>query len=101
MGTLYYGATATEFTFDDRVLAHLQVVFSAKLRRRENFFFSWTDGVELGSGRRALWISDSVPLYFRFNGSRTPVLNRQWLDDLAVSAASTQGLVLGAEPLEA
>ncbi|THG32451.1 ATP-dependent DNA ligase [Glaciibacter flavus] len=101
MGILYYGTPAAEFTFDDRVLAHLQVVFSAKLRRHESFFFSWTDGVDLGSGRRALWVSDSIPLYFRFNGSRAPLLNRQWLDELAASAASTQGLVLGEEPVMA
>ena len=46
-------------------------------------------------------MSDSIPLYFRFNGSRAPLLNRQWLDELAASAASTQGLVLGEEPVMA
>ena len=33
LGTLVYGPTETEVEFDDRALAHLQLVIGAKLRR--------------------------------------------------------------------
>jgi len=42
MGKLTYDSTLT-VDFDDRVLAHLQLVIGAKLRRAESFYFSWRD----------------------------------------------------------
>ena len=33
MGKLYYGAARYEVEFEDRVLAHLQLVMTGKLRR--------------------------------------------------------------------
>ena len=48
-----------EIQFDDRVLAHVQIVMSAKLRRGENFFFSWRDSPAVGDGRSAIWIDAS------------------------------------------
>ena len=42
MGTLRY--EMEEFSFDDRVLAHVQIVISTKLRRGENFFLTCGDG---------------------------------------------------------
>lgn len=98
MGSLIYGSTSTEIQFDDRVLAHLQVVVSAKLRRGESFFFSWTNEGSTAHGRSAIWIDSSIPLYFRYNGSRPPALNKTWLEELAISAGSNQGLVLVEEP---
>ena len=38
MGQLIYASTF-EARFDDRVLAHLQIVIVAKLRRQESFAF--------------------------------------------------------------
>jgi hypothetical protein len=97
VGALIYGTPSAEFEFDDRVLAHLQVVFGAKLRRRESFMFSWVDSPAVGNGRSALWVDSSIPLYFRYSGSRVPVLSREWLEALSVAAGSSQGLVLFSE----
>jgi hypothetical protein len=98
MGSLIYGSASIEVQFDDRVLAHLQVVMSAKLRRGESFFFSWFDTPAVGDGRSAVWIDSSIPLYFRYSGSRQPSLNKAWLEEMAISAGSNQGLVLTEEP---
>src|SRR5690242_8838771 len=54
MGQLIYGSTT--YALDDRVLAHLQVVVSMKLRRGENFFVSWRSSTADGSGRQSVWI---------------------------------------------
>lgn len=98
MGSLIYGSASIEVKFEDRVLAHLQVVMSAKLRRGESFFFSWFDDPSVGDGRSALWVDPAIPLYFRYSGSRPPTLNKAWLEDMAISAGSNQGLVLLEEP---
>jgi hypothetical protein len=50
MGVLIYGSGA-EYEIEDRVLAHLKVVIAAKLRRQENFFLSWSNDADAGSGR--------------------------------------------------
>lgn len=83
--------------FDDRVLAHLQVVMLNKLRRRESFSFSW----EEPRGLVSIWVHPSVALQFIYSGSRTPSLNRSWLELLADSANSTGGLHTLPEPPEA
>ncbi|MCU1439833.1 MAG: ATP-dependent ligase [Rhodoglobus sp.] len=98
MGSLIYGTAAIEVKFEDRVLAHLQVVMSAKLRRGESFFFSWFDDPSVGDGRSAVWVDPAIPLYFRYSGSRPPTLNKLWLEELAIAAGSNQGLVLLEEP---
>jgi hypothetical protein len=98
VGSLVYGSASIELKFEDRVLAHLQVVMSAKLRRGESFFFSWFDDPAAGEGRSALWIDPAIPLYFRYAGSRQPTLNKAWLEEMAISAGSNQGLILLEEP---
>lgn len=84
--------------FDDRVLAHLQVVIWSKLRRGECFSFTWSETVAEGSGRKSVWLSPSIPVAFEYFGSRTPVLNMNWVQALTKSANSTAGLHLVAEP---
>ena len=96
MGKLIYDNSEVEF--DDRVLVHLQIVIGAKLRRGEGFFFSWHDQASIGDGRSSIWLHDNIPLYFKYYGSRTPSLNRAWIDALTASANSGQGLLLTAEP---
>ena len=98
MGSLIYGSASIEIQFDDRVLAHLQVVMNAKLRRGESFFFAWFDTPAVGDGRSAIWIDSSIPLYFKYSGSRQPALNRAWLEEMVIAAGSNQGLVLTEEP---
>lgn len=98
MGSLIYGSASIEVKFEDRVLAHLQVVVSAKLRRGESFFFSWFDTPSVGDGRSAIWIAPAIPLYFKYSGSKPPTLNKVWLEEMAIAAGSNQGLLLLEEP---
>ena len=79
MGKLIYAGT-TEIGFDDRVLAHLQIVVGLKLRRKEGFFFSWRDEQSVGDGRSAIWIDPAIPLLFRYSGGRQPKINKAWLE---------------------
>ena len=98
MGTLLYGNPGIVITFDDRALMHLQIVISTKLRRRESFIFTWSDSADEGSGRSAIWLDPTSTLYFRYFGSRTPSINRDWIEALMLSANSAGGLVFIAEP---
>jgi len=100
MGRLIYGATAVVFHFDDRTLAHLQLVVGAKLRRREGFYCSWRDDVDTGGGRSSLWLDAAIPLYFIFESSNRVSVNRTWLEELTRSANTATGLVLSPEPAE-
>jgi hypothetical protein len=99
MGKLTYDSTLTA-DFDDRVLAHLQVVIGAKLRRGESFHFTWRDDPSLGEGRNTLWMDSAVPLAFKYNGGRPPSLNPAWIEALMLTANSTGGLRIVAEPPE-
>jgi len=98
LGKLLYGASKVEIEFDDRVLAHLQIVIGAKLRRHEGFFFSWRDDPAIGDGRSSIWLDTSIPMYFRFTSPERHQLNRVWLEQLTQSANQTQGLLLSTEP---
>lgn len=98
MGTLLYGNPGTVIAFDDRALMHLQIVISTKLRRRESFVFTWTDSADEGGGRSAIWLDPTATLYYRYLGSRTPTINREWIEALMLSANSAGGLVFIDEP---
>lgn len=98
MGTLLYGSPSTEISFEDRALTHLQIVITAKLRRKESFVFSWNDSLELGSGRSSIWLDPSSTLFYHFLGSRVPSINREWIDALMASANSGGGLFFVPEP---
>jgi hypothetical protein len=100
LGKLLYGAGALEIEFDDRVLAHLQLVISTKLRRGEAFFFSWRDDPALGDGRSSIWVETSIPLRFRYSTAERHQLNREWLEELTQSANQPAGLSLSTEPGE-
>ncbi len=92
MGHLTYGNTRIEF--DDRVLAHLQIVIVDKLRRQESLAVSWRDSDDVGDGRSTIWIDPSISLYFQFDGSQVPDIDREWLSQLAASADSSTGLIV-------
>jgi hypothetical protein len=96
LGKLLYGPTI-EIIFDDRVLAHLQLVIGAKLRRGESFFFSWRDEQSVGDGRSTIWLDPAIPMVFRYNGGRMPKINREWLELLTHSSNSASGLQLTEE----
>lgn len=92
MGYMVYDSS-TLITFEDRVLAHLEVVIVSKLRRKESFALSWRESADNGDGRTTIWIDPSIPLRFRFSGSRPPTLDREWVERLAAAAASSSGLI--------
>jgi len=99
MGRLIYeGQIRAEF--EDRLLAHLQVVIGNKLRRDEPFYFSWKDDVTTGSGRTSIWIHPHATLVFKYSGSRVPLINPVWLDALIYTANSPTGLHAVPEPAQ-
>ena len=95
MGTISYDHLVVKI--DDRTLAHLQIVIVNKLRRGEAFLMSWKDSTEAGSGRSAIWLHPQVLVHFKFDGSRSPAINPEWLAALAESADSSRGLIVTAE----
>ncbi|WIB72515.1 ATP-dependent DNA ligase [Curtobacterium sp. MCBD17_026] len=97
MGKLTYDSTLVA-DFDDRVLAHLQIVIASKLRRGEGFIFSWRDNQDTGDGRTALWMAPGIPLAFKYNGGRHPSINRNWVEALHQASIATAGLRIVPEP---
>jgi hypothetical protein len=95
VGTLHYGSES--FTFEDRLLAQLQVVITLKLRRGEPFFLTWVADVAHGSGRHAVWLSAAVPIHIEYSGNRAPGINRDWIETLAAAANSSSGLAITKE----
>lgn len=89
MGRLLYGSPPVAFEFEDRALAHIELVTLAKLRRNEHFAFS-VDSPD-GEGRTTIWLGTDIPLQFEFTVSRHDI-NRAWLDELLDSANSTAGM---------
>lgn len=86
--------------FDDRLLAHLQTVIGAKLRRGESFHFTWKDDTSIGDGRTTVWIHPRVSLVYKFYGSRRPALNARWVEALMFNANSVTGLYVVPEPAD-
>lgn len=97
VGKLTYDA-ALVVDFDDRTLAHLQVVITAKLRRGESFAFSWRDDADVGDGRTTIWLHPTISLVYKFLGGRPPTVNRLWVEALTAAANSPAGLHLVEEP---
>jgi|SRR3954466_3595459 hypothetical protein len=97
MGKLIYGSESA-FEIEDRVLAHLQVVIIAKMRRRESFAFSWEHSRGADSGLTTIWMHPAMNIRFRYSGSRLPELNRAWLEELSMLANSANGLRIIPEP---
>lgn len=97
MGTFNYDASL-KVDFEDRVLAHLQIVIGQKLRRGESFYFSWRDDDRTGNGRTTVWLHPALPLVYKYFGSRMPLINPSWIQDLTASANSNGGLQLVEEP---
>ena len=98
MGTFTYGMPAVEVELDDRVLAHVKAVITAKLRRNESFTFTWEDpeGDELT--HHSVWLDSSIPIQFELSGKDDPPLNREWLELLTRTASGAAGLKIVPEP---
>ena len=97
MGKLTYDSTLTA-DFEDRTLAHIQVVIGAKLRRGEAFYFTWLDDPQSGGGRSTIWLHPGIPITYKYFGSRSPTLNREWIEVLMATANSSSGLQIVSEP---
>lgn len=82
---------------DDRLLAHIQLIIGVKLRRGENFFLTWVIDADQGSGRNSIWVDNGIPVFCEYDGNRIPTINREWIDRLALSAATNFGLQITAE----
>jgi hypothetical protein len=97
MGRFSYGEKIT-VDFDDRLLTHLQAVIAAKLRRGESFMFTWVDDDSIGDGHTSVWVNPTVTVAFKYFGKRQAALNRAWIEQLMMTANSTTGLRVIAEP---
>jgi hypothetical protein len=99
MGKLTYDSTVV-VDFDDRLLAHLQMVIATKLRRGESFAFSWRDDAAVGDGRTTIWLHPALPLVFKYYGGKQPAINRAWVEALLQTANSSAGLHIVPEPVD-
>lgn len=95
MGRLIYGARGLLVEMDDRLLAHVQSVIVAKLRRGEPFMLNWTESPDQGSGRRSIWVNETLELAFEFRGSRPIELDRKIADEMMMRAGTNHGLDVG------
>ncbi|MEO6116445.1 MAG: hypothetical protein ABIP33_08685 [Pseudolysinimonas sp.] len=100
MGKFIYGIPSVEIELDDKILAHVKAVITAKLRRNESFTFTWEDpdGDELT--HHSVWLDSSIPIQFEISGKQDPPLNREWLDLLNRTASTPSGLRIVPEPAQ-
>lgn len=94
MGTLFYGAARLPIRVDDRILAHLKAVTTAKLRRGEGFLISWSDSVEVGHGRSSVWVHATCDLHYKFDGGTPPKLDQALLEEMNVESIQARGIEL-------
>jgi len=94
MGYLYYGNTTEPIEIPDRLLAHVKVVATTKLRRSESFTLSWQHPKGMQEGRSTIWLQPSIPLRFVFSNAEAEQLDPQFLRELSTQAASSGGLVV-------
>jgi hypothetical protein len=94
MGTLYYGGTVGEIEVPDRLLAHLKVVITTKLRRHESFTLTMRHLEGDVGGRSTIWIGPSIPLRFVFDSSEVETLDAELLQRFALDANSSAGLAI-------
>jgi hypothetical protein len=45
-----------------------------------------------------IWIHPTIPIAFKFFGSRPPAINREWVDEMMLSANTPAGLHIMPEP---
>jgi hypothetical protein len=93
MGVLVYGGRQA-IEFDDRLLAHLQIVIGSKLRRREGFYLSWKEEIGVGGGRATIWLDPAISLMFQYEEASALDINREWLESLTLASNSPRGLIV-------
>ncbi|HEY0373489.1 MAG TPA: hypothetical protein VGC94_01765, partial [Amnibacterium sp.] len=97
MGTLHYDGR--DFDFEDRLLAHLEMVIGQKLRRGESFLMTWVPADRPEAARCAIWIGSGIPIFWEFAAADDHPINRDWIEHLLQSASSTGGLLVTPERL--
>lgn len=97
MGLLYYGNASDEIEIPDRLLAHVKVVMTTKLRRGESFTVSWVHAAGTAGGRSTIWLDPSIPLRFVFDSAEAEELDSALLTELAREANATSGLMIPVE----
>jgi hypothetical protein len=90
VGNLKYDGMTVDF--EDRLLAHIEVVVVQKLRRQETFLLSWLEEEGVGGSRTGIWLHQAALLTFHFDTSEDIRIDRAWLEKLMSSANSTLGL---------
>ncbi len=91
MGRLYYGNNTDAIEVDDRELAHLKMVATAKLRRSEGFSITFSS---VATGRSTVWVHCAIPLRFDFDSAEPIRLEPAYVNELAQAAASAMGIVI-------
>ncbi|SMH50443.1 hypothetical protein SAMN06295885_3548 [Rathayibacter oskolensis] len=97
MGRLVYDSDL-EADFEDRLLAHLQVVIGAKLGKSESFYFSWRDSDDVGGGRTSLWLHPAIALRFTYRAGAPATINPEWVRRLIADSHTPGGLRISPEP---
>jgi hypothetical protein len=96
MGTLFYGSQRTPIPVGDRLLAHLSIITTTKMRRREGLVLSWK--ADSGPGSNIVWIPAEAELHFVFDAEPTTDIDRALLDALVVESSKPSGINLS-EPI--
>lgn len=94
MGILYYGSARTPIEIEDRVMAHLKAVATAKLRRGESFLLSWRDSTGIGDGRSSVWIHPNCDLHYKFDGGTPPKLDPSIIFQMSDESMQPRGIEL-------
>ena len=94
MGFLYYGSETQPAEMPDRILAHLKLVTTTKLRRGESFTLTWRHAAGTPEGRTSIWMQPSIPLRFVFDAGEPEQLDPDYLQVLVNSANSANGLII-------
>jgi len=93
MGQLFYATSTESIHIPDRLLSHIKVVATTKLRRGESFTLGWTH-VDGTPGRSTLWLQPSIPLRFVFDAAEPESLNATTLKAMADMANASAGLIV-------
>lgn len=95
MGTLAYDGSADPFEVNDDLLAHLEAVIVAKLRRREAFLLTFV----ADDARSAVWVHESSNLRYTYETAKPSDLDRSKLEAMVRDTHHASGLVVGLEHL--
>jgi len=94
VGLLYYGSESLPSEMPDRILVHVKLIATTKLRRGESFTLTWRHATGVRDGRTSLWMQPAIPLRFVFDEPEPERLDPDLLHSFAIAANSANGLVI-------